>query len=109
MSEKFTLHYFGGYGRAEALRIMLNHANVDFTDHRFGFDAWPALKPTMVGGSVPNIEFADGTKIGATNAIMRMFGAKYGYYPEDPMMAYQNDFLTDLYYDYFDAFAGMTL
>ena len=85
---------------------MLNHAKVDFEDKRITFEEWPALKPTMAGGSLPNIEYSDGTKIGATNAIMRMFGAKYGYYPEDPMKAYQNDFLTDMYYDYFDKFVG---
>ena len=55
---------------------------------------------------MPNLEYADGTKIGATNAIMRMVGAKHGYYPEDPMKAYMNDFLSDMYYDYFDKFVS---
>ena len=55
---------------------------------------------------MPNLEFKDGTKIGSTNAIVRMLGAKHGYYPEDPMMAYQNDFLQDLFADYFDKIIG---
>jgi len=42
----------------------------------------------MAGGSMPNIEFKDGTKMGNTNAIVRMLGAKHGYYPDDPMLAY---------------------
>ena len=84
----FKLHYFDGYGRSEALRTMLAHAKVDYEDCRYSFEQWPPLKPTMVGGSMPNLEYPDGTKIGATNAIMRMIGAKCGYYPEDPMMAY---------------------
>jgi len=37
----------------------------------------------MVGGSVPNLELKDGTKIGNTNAIVRFLGSKHGYYPED--------------------------
>ena len=68
--------------------MMMSHAGIQYEDCRFGFDTWPSLKPTMVGGSVPNLEFEDGTKMGATNAMMRMVGAKYGYYPEDPMLAY---------------------
>jgi glutathione S-transferase len=98
------IHYFDGCGRGEALRMMMSHAGIQYEDCRFGFDTWPSLKPTMAGGSVPNLEFEDGTKMGATNAMMRMVGAKYGYYPEDPMKAYQNDFLTDMYYDHFNKF-----
>lgn len=109
MQGKITVHYFDGCGRAEALRMMLNHAGVEFEDHRFGFDTWPSLKAGMAGNSVPNIEYPDGTKIGATNAMMRMVGAKHGYYPEDPMQAYQCDFLSDLYYDYFDKFVNFLM
>lgn len=61
----------------------------------------------MAGGSMPNIEWKDGTRIGSTNALVRMLGAKYGYYPEDAMMAYQNDFLMDLNADYWDKMIGM--
>ena len=89
--------------------MMMSHAGIQYEDCRFGFDTWPSLKPTMVGGSVPNLEFEDGSKMGSTNAMMRMVGAKYGYYPEDPMKAYQNDFLTDLYYDHFDKFVNFLM
>ena len=41
--------------------------------------------------------------------MLRFLGIKHGYYPEDPMMAYQNDFLTDMYYDFFDKFSGFLL
>merc|ERR1712070_515794 len=37
---------------------------------------------------------------------MRMFGAMYGFYPEETALAYENDFLTDLYYDHFDKFVN---
>jgi len=55
---------------------------------------------------MPTIEFKDGTKIGSTNALVRMLGAKHGYYPEDPVCAYKNDFLMDLYADFFDKMFG---
>ena len=72
---------------------MLNHACVEFEDCRVSNEEWGALKPSMAGNAMPNIEFKDGTRIGSTHAIVRMLAAKHGYYPEDPMMAYQNDFL----------------
>merc|ERR1712113_625365 len=40
---------------------------------------------------------------------MRMVGAMKGYYPEDTMECYQNDFLTDLYYDHFDKFVNFLM
>lgn len=96
------VYYFNGYGRAEALRMMLCHACCKYEDCRIEFSDWPNHKASMAGGCMPNVEFADGKKLGCTNAIMRMVGAKCGYYPEDAMLAYCNDFLTDLYMDYFD-------
>ena len=56
----------------------------------------------MAGGSMPNLEFADGTRIGSTNAIVRCLAAKLGYYPDDTIAAYHSDFLQDLYADYFN-------
>ena len=64
MPNKYTLHYFGMNGRADSCRALLSHANVEYKDNRFGFDAWPAIKPTMPGGCVPVIEMPDGTKLG---------------------------------------------
>ena len=87
MSE-LKVYYFNMMGRGECIRFLLHHAGVQFDDIRIESKDWPALKPTMVGNSMPNIELPDGTKLGATNAIMRYLGAKYGYYPQDTIMAY---------------------
>ena len=40
------LYYFNAYGRAEAIRMLLNKANVDFEDRRIelGSEEWKALK-----------------------------------------------------------------
>jgi glutathione S-transferase len=70
---------------------MLAHANADWEDCSFGMDSWPALKSSMPGGQVPCLELSDGTKLGESHAILRYLGAKLGYYPTDPMLAFQSD------------------
>jgi hypothetical protein len=44
------LTYFGVYGRAEPIRILLAHAKVDYEDKRITFEEWGALKATMPAG-----------------------------------------------------------
>ena len=64
MPNKYTLHYFDLNGRGDACRALLSHANVEYEDHRFGFPDWPALKPTMPGGTVPALQVTDGPLLG---------------------------------------------
>ena len=40
------LTYFNGRGRAEAARLILAYAGVEYEDERFEFAEWPALKPS---------------------------------------------------------------
>lgn len=53
------LHYFDAYGRAEPIRMLLNHAKVEFEDHRFGREEWPQVKTelNLEFGQVPMLEF----------------------------------------------------
>ena len=57
------LTYFPAYARAEPIRMLLNHANVKFTDNRIGFPEVASLKETgyLEFGQVPILEWKDGT------------------------------------------------
>ncbi len=85
-----TLHYFDLYGRGEMIRLLLNHANVNFVDHRVAMADWPAIKPTMKGGQMPIWEQA-GVQYNDSIPIMRYFGKTYGYVVPDAGIAYETD------------------
>ena len=42
--KKLKLIYFPFMGRAESIRLLLTHAQVDFEDERVSFDAFHAMK-----------------------------------------------------------------
>ena len=99
------LVYFDAYGRAEAIRMLLNSAKVEFEDVRFGFADWPTVKasgdPQLEFGQVPALVLDDGKVLTQTKAIMRYLGMQHGYVPAD---AYQN-YLVD---SFLDALGDMT-
>lgn len=85
--------------RGEPLRAMLNHANVKFDDKHVTFDEWPEIKSTVPNRQLPCIELPNGKQMSQSLALTRFLGKKYGYYPEDPMEAYECDMLCDSYND----------
>ena len=96
---KLTFHYLKLHVRGDPIRAMLSHAGVTYTDHHISFREWPELKSTMPGGQLPCLEFEDGKKMGESVAITRYLGRRYGYYPTDPMKAFECDMLLDMYAD----------
>ena len=78
--------------------MMLAHSGADWEDVSFGFDKWPELKPSMPNQQVPCLE-VNGKKMGQSNSILRYLGMKLGYYPEDPIKAYECDMLCDAFAD----------
>ena len=101
------MHYFPFYGRAEPIRMLFHKAGVtDYEDVIHTFEEWPALKKE--GGfefkAMPVLFITDpatGEKkqYCQTHAILRFLGKKYGYYPEDPEVAYQVDSDMDAWND----------
>ena len=99
MSNEYTLHYFELHGRGDPIRVLLNHAEVQFEDKRYNFDNWGAVKPTMPNQQIPCLELPGGKKMGQSMAILRFVGMKHGYYPTDLLEAHKADELCDGYSD----------
>merc|ERR1712086_389273 len=60
---------------------------------------WPQLKASAPGGHMPFVEFADGTRKGESLPLMRFLGKQFGFYPTDPVAAYEVDNLMETYED----------
>ena len=84
---KPKLYYFDMGGRAESIRGLLGHAQVDYEDVRLTGQPWKDLQPTLPFGSMPVWE-EDGFKMCQSSAILRMLGIRHGYYSEDPMICW---------------------
>lgn len=82
----YEVLYFDGAGRAEAVRVMLHAAGIDFQDTRFAHTDWPALKPTTPLGAVPVLKI-DGVSHVQCLALARYAAKKAGFYPDDPFQA----------------------
>ena len=96
------LYYFDAYGRAEPIRLLLNHAGVEYEDVRYSFAEWGEIKPTgkFEFGCMPALE-KDGKIMGMSGAIMKYLAVSYDLYPTDPDDVYQVEKLFDLVGDYF--------
>ena len=99
------VHYFPGYGRAEAIRMLLAHANVPFENVNYTFAELPAAKESgnLEFGQLPVVEI-DGKFHSQSGAILRLVGSKYGYYPQDALTAYRIDSILDFINDLLNSF-----
>jgi hypothetical protein len=103
-----TLEYFGIYGRAEPLRMLLTHAKVPFNDKRYAFPddgSWAKRKADgqasgeLQFGGMPIVS-VKGHTMQQMVAILRAMGIKHGYYNvSDPKECYRADFLIECYAD----------
>ncbi len=96
------LYYFDMAGRAESIRMLLDHAKVEYIDYRFGppykqiksncpeFEQWSQFKTSgkLEYEQIPMLEI-DGKSYTQSSAILMMLGQKYGYLPTDPDQAYR--------------------
>ena len=92
------LYYFDVGGRGESIRSLLSHASVRYTDERISGADFGKMKAAgderLPLGSMPVWE-EDGFRICQSNAILRTLGIRFGYYSEDPEVAYAIDSLLD--------------
>eukprot|EP00299_Pterocystis_sp_00344_P007540 c248_g1_i1.p1 GENE.c248_g1_i1~~c248_g1_i1.p1 ORF type:complete len:349 (+),score=95.06 c248_g1_i1:42-1049(+) len=66
-----TLRYFSCRGRAEAHRLLLEDAGVNYTEHSVSLEEWPQMSGTRDGGPfqlLPVLEW-EGTQISQTETI----------------------------------------
>mmetsp|Transcript_7412 Transcript_7412/g.12523 ORF Transcript_7412/g.12523 Transcript_7412/m.12523 type:complete len:210 (-) Transcript_7412:72-701(-) len=95
----YKFYYFPLYARGEPIRMLLAHAKADHENVSITMEEWPKYKPDMPNTQLPALEMADGSRIGQSNSILRLLGMKHGYYPTEPMKAYESDMLCDVYAD----------
>ena len=96
-SNQLQLHYFDVNGRAEPMRMLLNHAGVPFNDVRLQQSDWPNTKYTSPydGGSLPIAITGDKKVLKESTDILRYFGRMCGYYPTDATTAMICDNIID--------------
>ena len=95
------LYYFDVYGRAEAIRILLDYAKVEYEDVRTKQEEWGEIKKTgkFEYGCMPALE-KDGKMYSMSGAILRYVAVANGLYPTDPEEVYEVEKLLDLVGDY---------
>lgn len=98
------LYYFDIYGRAESIRFLLSHAKVEYENVNAG-PIMGELKESgkLDFGQVPMLEHEGKTMVQSW-AILRYLGRTYGYYPENPEVAYKIDSTIDAVEDYLGAY-----
>ena len=106
------LIYFDLGGRAEGIRMLLAHANFQYEDARISMEEFAKLKrgggSSLPLGSVPIWE-EDGFIQAQSSSILRMLGARLGYYHDDPMICWRIDSLIDFVEDLHGKFAEYVL
>ena len=89
----YKLTYFGAPGRAFYIRALLNEAKIDFEDIRVDAKQLGELRgekgynERVPLGQLPVLTLPSGENIAQTIPILRFFGKKTGYYPEDETKA----------------------
>jgi len=86
--------YFDSAGRAEAIRILLHAAGIEFKDTRVKRDNWFTFKPMTPLGQLPLLKI-DGNEYCQSRALERYVAKFAGWYPSDPLEALKCDEAAD--------------
>jgi len=104
------VHYFAGYGRAEAIRMLLAHSKTEFENVNYTFETVAEIKASgnLEFGQLPAVE-REGKFYTQSTACLRGLAIMLdnGTYPTDPYQAYLVDSIldsvNDIYASYFRA------
>ena len=99
------VHYFAGYGKAEAIRMLLAHAKVEYENVHYTHEGLPEAKASgnLEFGQMPVLE-VDGKFYSQSQSILRLLGKQHGYYPADAYEAWRVDSTLDAINDLTGAF-----
>ena len=89
------LIYFPLYGRAEAIRMLLNHANVKFEEENITFPDWPARKSEFPAGQLPIWIDDDGCQLNQSIALLNALARHHGYSPNGFNGEWPNAWVSD--------------
>eukprot|EP00347_Sterkiella_histriomuscorum_P016444 403353148 len=103
-SNNYKVHYFAGYGKAEAIRMLLTHAKANWEDVNYDhpFPAEVKESGMLEFGQMPVVEL-NGKFYSQSQATLRALGKIHGYYPEDAYEAYKVDSILDYINDFTSA------
>lgn len=75
---KYKLLYFNSRGRAEPIRMIFAHCDVDFEDKRLTPDEWKEMKPSIPFNQLPALEVDGKVIVGQSMAIARYVARENG-------------------------------
>ena len=94
MAPTLKVTYFGGPGKAEALRLVSVIGGLELDDSRIDGAAWGELKAKVAPRQLPLLE-VDGETFGQSQAQQRYAAKLAGLYPSDPLAALRVDEFVD--------------
>uniref|UniRef100_A0A914VLS1 glutathione transferase n=1 Tax=Plectus sambesii TaxID=2011161 RepID=A0A914VLS1_9BILA len=95
----YRLIYFNLRARAEAIRLLLAYAGIDYIDDRISRDAWPAMKDQMPLKQIPVLEIDGKDKIAQSTAILRYLAHQFGMAAKSPLNEAKVDMLGEAVQD----------
>ncbi|UJR25531.1 hypothetical protein I4U23_006877 [Adineta vaga] len=93
-SNIYSLHYFNGRGRAEAVRLIFVQAGEKFEDLRHSPDEWAKLKGQMPLGQMPVLEI-NGEKYPQSASIARYVARQFKLAGKDDLESLKCDIIVD--------------
>jgi len=110
MASDIALHYFGGRGIGEPVRLLLTVGGIEFHDYRYTVEEFADksdLKEKLPFGQVPALE-VDGEFLAQADSIARLAARLAGLYPSDPVDAAKSDMIVAAQADIQSAIAKMS-